>query len=104
MPRKEGESAIEYAKRRSRERGEDFGDLVGDEGLAGLDSENNEGELALALQKIRKQMEKGWSYERAAKLFGIRGHPYFAEFWPPTKYWGDARFYREQMGMSLDDD
>ena len=76
---------------------------VMDEALACMDTENNEGELTIALNRIADVMEKrGWSYERAVMTYGIRGHPYFKEFWPETRYWGDARIAREALGLPLD--
>lgn len=75
-----------------------------EEGLEMLPTENNPGELTIALQNIRRVMEeRGWSYERAVRVYGIRGHPEFKDFWPVTRYWGDARFAREQLGLPLDE-
>ena len=76
----------------------------GEHGLAGLDPENNPGELVIALRSIERVMrEKGWLYSRAALHYGIRGHPHFREFWPEARYWGDARLAREMLGLPLDD-
>lgn len=77
---------------------------MGDSGLDCMDTENNPGELTISLRNINRMMEtKGWSYERAVYRFGIKGHPYFADFWPETKYWGDARIARRELGLPLDD-
>lgn len=68
-----------------------------------IDTENNPGELLIALENIERVMRKGKSYEEAVRSYGIPGHPYFKEFWPPTKYWGDARWVREKLDLPLDD-
>lgn len=74
-----------------------------EDGWEMLDTENNPGELTIALRNIERSMrEKGWSYDRAVFAHGIKGHPYFADFWPPTRYWGDARIAREHFGLPLD--
>lgn len=90
-----------------RARAEDMDDpeVSGEDALDAIGIENNEGELVIALQHIARVMrERGWSYERAVLQYGIRGHPYFADFWPVTTYWGDARFAREELGLPLGDE
>ncbi|MBA2666120.1 MAG: hypothetical protein H0U69_03675 [Trueperaceae bacterium] len=64
---------------------------------SGLDmiDENNEGELLISLGHIVRLMKSGRTYGEAVQLFGIRGHPYFAEFWAPTPLWGDAKWADE---------
>ena len=58
----------------------------------------------IALKNIRKAMEgRGWTYERAVRHYGIRGHPYFSDFWPPTRWWGDVRWARERHGLPVDE-
>ena len=75
----------------------------GEDAYEYLDTENNPAELTIALNRIAETMEReGWSYERCVFAFGIKGHPYFADFWPVTKYWGDARIAREHFKLPLD--
>lgn len=63
----------------------DEGEMV-ENAMDFIDTENNEGELAIALGHIRRLMEdQGWSYERAVQVYGIRDHPYSTDFWPPTR-------------------
>lgn len=72
--------------------------------LAYIGDENDENEYIEAMGHIRDAVErKGYSYERAVRLYGIRGHPAFADFWPVTRYWGMARLVRERLGRPLDD-
>ena len=95
----------ERAKERLRERGVSEETIAkGEDPDSVLDLyENNEGELAIAHDNIRRMIEKhGWSYERAVKLYGIRGHPYFKEFWPTKEWWGDTRWFRERKGLPVD--
>ncbi len=69
-----------------------------------IDTENDDAEYHLAVENIKAAMEEsGWSYERAARFYGIRGHPAFADFWPVTRYWGMARLARERLGLPLDE-
>jgi hypothetical protein len=96
--RRRHEEQLERRRRegRLREGGEDAAGVI--------DTENNPGELVLALKRINLAMrERGWSYERAARAYGIRGHPRFADFWPVTRYWGDARRARIELGLPLDE-
>ena len=73
-----------------------------EDGLSMLDTSNNEAELGIALEHIDVSVKEGWSYERAVQKWGIRGHPYFAEFFPVKKYWGDARIARQALGLPLE--
>ena len=76
----------------------------GEDPMAYLDVENNPGELTIALRNIARSMERGLSYEQAVKHHGIRGHPHFKEFWPETRYWGDAIIARKFHGLPLEDE
>lgn len=67
----------------------------GDSGLDMIDG-NNEGELTIALGNIERVMKQGKTYGEAVQLYGIRGHPYFADFWPATELWGDAKWADEE--------
>ena len=104
------EERREEIRRRAEARMRDLGvpeDVIakGEDPDAYIDLyENNDGELAIALGNIRRAMEsKGWSYERAAKTYGIRGHPYFKDFWPETRWWGDVRWARKRAGLQIDE-
>jgi hypothetical protein len=68
-----------------------------EEGWDLISDENNPGELEIALRNIRKAVERGVDPTVARKRHGIPGHPYFEEFWPVTKYWGDAAFKRQEL-------
>jgi hypothetical protein len=69
---------------------------TGDAGWDMLDEENNEGEFLIALRNINKAIERGVPQATAMKRHGIPGHPYFAAYWPVTKFWGDAAAVRKQ--------
>lgn len=76
----------------------------GDDAAAFIDLDNNEMDFLNALERINQAMDEGWSYERAVLKHGVavKGHPFFKEFWPETRYWGDAAFFREKLGLPLD--
>lgn len=105
-PSREAKERMERNAERARQRAIDAGDDPNEaveDSMEYIDTENNPGELTIALDNIRRAMEKrGLSYDQAARLYGIRGHPHFKDFWPVTRYWGDARFARERLGLPLD--
>lgn len=112
MPKRTKAESIEWARQnaeRARERQRERGvseEVIakGEDPDAYLDLyQNNDGELALALGRIRRAMEEqGWPYEKAVRRFGIRGHPYFKDFWPAKEWWGDTRWARERAGLPVD--
>jgi hypothetical protein len=78
---------------------------TGDSGWDVLDEVNNEGEFLIALRNINKAIERGVARETAMKSHGIPGHPYFKDYWPVTKFWGDAAAVRKhRYGKGPNDD
>ena len=77
--------------------------VTGEDVLAYMDTENNDGEFLMAVERIEEAVARGRSYEDAVRLYGIRGHPAFKDFWPATRYWGDAVIAREALGLPLGD-
>ena len=74
-----------------------------EDALAYMSTDNNDGEFLMCVERIEEAVARGKTSEQVVRLYGIRGHPAFKDFWPQTRYWGDARIAREALGSPLED-